>query len=178
MDTFSLHQTIRTEKTYLPSLGSGEKGLAAERIRLDVHVPFSNTYPNTPFRRSQKNIADLVLFYYPRGTEKHPIPFLYLQWISVHTVESVYATVEEKQRTKGLGKKMLCNSVALLKENSAIPDKTLFYLEAVSSKHDMQRLINYYKTYGFQPNDDVNNVKVRLVATVSDVVSTCENAGL
>jgi len=174
MDTFSLNQTIRAEKTYLPSLGSGEKGLPVERIRLDMNVPFPNMYPNTPFRRSQKNIADLVLFYYPRGTEKHPTPFLYLQWISVNTVESIYATLEEKKCTKGLGKKMLCKSVDLLKKSRDIQGETPFYLEAVSNTDDIKRLIDYYKTYGFQPINDVNNVKVRLVATVSDIVSTCE----
>jgi hypothetical protein len=101
----------------------GEDG--DETLKLTVPIP--QNYPDTEFKRKNKNIASLSLSY---NKEKNVVT---LDTFYVYTNQiDPSITSTDKRVTKGLGKKMLCYA---LRELCKIKKNYVFSLRAIGGKY-------------------------------------------
>jgi len=93
---------------------------------LEIIIPYPKNYPNTLFK--QNNETDVIGFLEINFGEVKTEGFISLDFFYVYSsksnMRSKYATKEEIELSKGLGKKMLCYAINLLIDNKIIDAKT------------------------------------------------------
>jgi len=93
---------------------------------LEIIIPYPKNYPNTEFKR--KNETDVIGFLEINFDEVTTEGYISLDFFYVYSSKSneisKYATKEEIELSKGLGKKMLCYAINLLIDNGIIDSKT------------------------------------------------------
>jgi hypothetical protein len=97
---------------------------------LKLTVPFPQNYPDTEFKRKNKNIASLSLSY---NKEKNIVE-LGAFYVYTNQIDPSI-TSEDKRVTKGLGKKMLCYALRELCEKGKINKNYVFSLIAIGGKY-------------------------------------------
>jgi hypothetical protein len=104
--------------------------------RMTIVVPFPSGYPETPFRMVARHIARLWLTWSTEGVS----PGVMLHGLYVHThpstIQGASATREERQATRGLGKRMLCLAIRTLTTEQKLSLETPLRLEACGGKCD------------------------------------------
>ena len=93
---------------------------------LEIIIPYPKNYPNTLFKR--KNETDVIGFLEINFEEVTSERYISLDFFYVYSSKSneisKYATKEEIELSKGLGKKMLCYAINLLIDIKIIDAKT------------------------------------------------------
>jgi len=93
---------------------------------LEIIIPYPKNYPNTEFKiKNESNVIGIleINFNEVKTEDYISLDFFYV-YSSKSNVRSKYATKEEIELSKGLGKKMLCYAINLLIDNKIIDAKT------------------------------------------------------
>lgn len=108
--------------------------------RITIVVPFPSGYPETPLRKVARHIARLWLTWSTKGVS--PGVMLHGLYVYTHpsTIQGASATPEERQATRGLGKRMLCLAIRTLTTEQKLSLETPLRLEACGGKCDESKM--------------------------------------
>lgn len=131
---------------------------------LTLYVPYPENYPNTDFKlnNDKKRIAYLQMDFSDVETKGYiSLDFFYV-YSSKSNQRSKYATKEEMNLTKGLGKKILCSAINLLIDNKIVDTKTtMIKLNAAGGYCASEEDVNYIlRTFSEEKMNEYINIYI------------------